>query len=59
MTSIDPGENRVVILDGPPPGWTPEAWQQRVDHAHLTLVRVLLRVRERLITEGKLPKDAD
>lgn len=57
MTSIDPA--RVTIVDEPPLGWTAEAWQRRVEHAQLTLVRVLLRARERLIAEGKLPKDAD
>ena len=57
MTSIDPA--RVIIVDEPPLGWTAEAWQRRVEHAQLTLVRVLLRARERLIAEGKLPKDAD
>jgi hypothetical protein len=31
-----------------------EQWDARVRTAQLTLVRVLLRVRERLIAEGKL-----
>jgi hypothetical protein len=50
-------EGRVVIPDGPPPGWTHDAWRRRTDHAYLTLARVLLRVRERIIAEGKLPND--
>jgi hypothetical protein len=39
-------------------GMPPEQWEARVRTAHLTLVRVLLHVRERLIAEGKL-KPAD
>ena len=37
-----------------PPDYTPQQWEARVLNAQLTLVRVLLRVRERLIREGKL-----
>jgi hypothetical protein len=37
-----------------PDGVSPEQWDARVQTAQLTLVRVLLRVRERLIAEGKL-----
>ena len=32
----------------------PQAWDARVEMAHLALIRVLLRVHERLIAEGKL-----
>ncbi len=37
-----------------PDGVPPEQWDTRVRTAQLTLVHVLLRVRERLIAEGKL-----
>jgi len=37
-----------------PPEYTPEQWAARVEHAQLTLVRVLLRVHERLTAAGKI-----
>lgn len=39
-----------------PPDYTPEQWNARMLQAQLTLVRVLLRVHERLIREGKIDK---
>jgi len=43
-----------VQLMARPDDVSPEQWDARVRTAQLTLVRVLLRVRERLIDEGKL-----
>jgi hypothetical protein len=43
-----------VQLMARPDDVSPEQWDARVQTAQLTLVRVLLRVRERLIAEGKL-----
>lgn len=54
MPKIDRDLEPRVRLMPRPDDMSPEQWELRVRTAELTLVRVLLRTRERLVAEGKL-----
>jgi hypothetical protein len=56
-TSLHDGEPPRVTIARRPSNVTPEQWEDRIRHAQLTLVRVLLRERERQIATGLISQD--